>query len=187
MLSRNVALCLAVSLLLLCSCAPSPLWVNPVGSGAVHSADKRLAGAWGQKDYPLLFIGQSIDGWMSFAISGRENPDEKILGKMYVSKMGERNFLNIKIHSPWDLGDFYVIAEYRLDGNDRLFVALPNHEFVRKAVGEGRLSGRVEKDFYESEVLVVTGESSEIRTLIAESPKQTLFPESPSDALKRIR
>jgi hypothetical protein len=187
MLGKNALLGLMASMLLLGSCAPSPVWENPIAPADEGSVDKRLAGAWGQTDYPVLFIGRALDGWMSFAVSGRDNPKEKILGKMYVSNLDGRNFLNIKIHSPWDLRDFYVIAEYRLDRDDHLFVALPNHEVVRKAMEEKKLSGRIEKNLYESEVLVVTGESSEIRTFIHESPKETLFPESPSDVLKRLR
>jgi hypothetical protein len=187
MIAKNALLCLTAFVLLLSSCTPSPVWVNPVKPAEEGSVDKRLAGAWGQKTYPVLFIGQAQDGWMSFAISGRDNPNEKILGKMYVSKLEGRTFLNIRIHSPWDFRDFYVIAEYRLGGDDHLFVALPNHEFVRKALEDKRLSGRVETDLYESEILVVASESPDIRTLIRESPKETLFPESPSDVLKRLR
>jgi hypothetical protein len=187
MLGKNALLCLMASILFLTSCAPSPVWVNPVEPAEEGSVDRRLEGAWGQTDYPVLFIGRSLEGWMSFAVSGHGHSDEKILGKMYVSKMDGRNFLNIRIHSPWDLQDFFVIAEYRLDRDDHLFVALPNHEFVRKALEAKKLSGRIEENLSGSEVLVVTSESPEIRAFIHESPKQALFPESPSDVLKRFR
>jgi len=186
-LRTNALLCLVASALLLTSCAPSPLWVNPIEPAEKVSVDQRLAGAWGQADYPVLFIGRSQDGGMSFAVSGHGRSEEKILGKMYVSKLDGRSFLNIKIHSPWDLQDLYVIAEYRLDRADNLFVALPNHEAVRKAMEAKQLSGRIEENLSGSEVLVVSSESPELRAFIRESPKETLFPESPADVLKRFR
>ena len=185
MVGKRALLVLAASVLLLSSCAPSPLWVNPVAEE--RSVDSRLVGAWGQADYPVVFIGRSQGGWMNFAVSGHGRSEEKILGKMYVSKLDGRSFLNVKIQSPWDLQDYYVIAEYRLDREGRLFVALPNHEFVRKALKAKKLSGRIEENLYGSEVLVVTSESPAIRALIHESPKQALFPESPTDILKRFR
>lgn len=187
MVGKRALFFLAASSLLLNSCAPSPVWVHPIGRAEEGSVDRRLAGAWGQTDHPVLFIGRSQDGWMSFAVSGRGNADEKILGKMCVSKLNGRSFVNIRIHSPWDLQDFYVIAEYRIDRDNHLFVALPNHEFVRKALESKRLSGRIEENLSGSEVLVVTSDSHEIRAFILGSPKQDLFPESPSDVLKRFR
>jgi hypothetical protein len=186
-ISGKNALYLVAFILFLSSCAPSPVWEKPLEPSQERSVDKRLAGAWGQAGYPVLFIAEPLEGWMSFVVSGRGNPREKIMGKMYVSKLGGRSFLNIKIHAPWDLRSFYVIAEYRLDRDDHLFVALPNHEAVKKAVEAKRLSGRIDKDHDGTEVLVVTSESPEIRGFILESPKETLFPESPSDVVKRLR
>ena len=186
-MGKNTFLSLVACILFLSACTPSPLWLNPVGRPEKGSVDSGLAGAWAQTDYPVLFIARPLDGWMSFAVSGRGHAEEKILGKMYVSKFDGRNFLNIKIHTPWDLQDYYVIAEYRLDPEGRLFVALPNHEFVRKALEAKKLSGRIEENLSGSELLVVTSDSPEIRALIRESPKEALFPESPSDVLKRFR
>jgi hypothetical protein len=167
------------------SCAPSPIWVNPISP--VNQTDKRLPGAWRLSEYPVLFIGAPVDGWMSFVISRRENPEPKILGRFYVSELEGRKFLNVKIHSPWNLSDCYLIAEYKIEKNGNLFVALANHDFVRKAIQHGRLAGRIEENDSGGEILVLSCDSSDISAFIKESPKESLFPQSPSDVLKRFR
>jgi len=95
--------------------------------------------------------------------------------------------VNVKIRAPWDLSDFYFIAEYRLDSNQNLFVAFPNHDFVKKALEDGRLSGRIEKSDSGGEILIPSSDSSEIGAFIRESSKEKLSPESPTDVLRRIR
>jgi hypothetical protein len=161
------------------------VWENPISP--VKQTDKRLAGAWGQSGYPVLFIGDSVDGWMSFVIRGSGNSEQKIFGRFYVTDLEGRKFLNVKIYSPWDLSDFYFIAEYRIDNNRNLSVALPNHDFLRKAIKVKRLSGRIEENDSGGETLVLSCDSSDIRAFIRDSPKESLFPESPSDVLKRLR
>jgi hypothetical protein len=171
--------------LLLLSCAPSPLWVNPISP--LGQTDRRLAGAWGHSGYPVLFIGEPVDAWMSFVLEGRNRSGQKIFGSFYVSDLGGRKFANVKIYSPWDLSDSYVIAEYRIDAEGHLFVALPNQDFLRKAVKGKRLSGRIEESDSGGEILILSCDSSDIRAFIMDSPKESLFPESPSDVLKRLR
>jgi hypothetical protein len=171
--------------LLLFSCAPSPLWENPISP--VKQTDRRLPGAWGQSGYPVLFIGEPVDGWMSFVVAGRKNSGQKIFGSFYVSDLGGRKFANVKIYSPWDLSNLYLIAEYRIDGKRNLSVALPNQDFLRKAVKGKRLSGRIEESDSGGEILILSCDSSEISAFITGSPKESLFPESPSDVLKRLR
>ncbi len=171
--------------MVLFSCAPSPLWENPISP--IRQTDQRLPGAWGQLNYPSVFIGNPVDGWMSFVISDHDKSDRKIFGSFYVSQLEGRRFLNVKIHSPWNLSDLYFIAEYRLDSNQNLFVALPNHDFVRKALEDGRLSGKIEKDENGAEILILSSDSSKIGAFIRESSKDKLFPESPSDVLRRLR
>jgi len=167
------------------SCAPSPVWENPISP--IKQTDPRLSGAWGQSDYPSIFIGTPVDGWMSFVISDRDKSGRKIFGSFYVSQLEGRRFVNVKIRAPWDLSDFYFIAEYRLDSNQNLFVAFPNHDFVKKALEDGRLSGRIEKSDSGGEILILSSDSSEIGAFIRESSKEKLFPESPTDVLRRIR
>jgi hypothetical protein len=171
--------------LLLFSCAPSPLWENPISR--VTQTDRRLAGAWGQSGHPVLFIGDPVEGWMSFVIAGRKNSEQKIFGSFYVSDLEGRKFVNVKIYAPWNLSDFYLIAEYRIDSKRNLFVALPNHDFLRKAIKEKRLSGRIEESNSGGEILILSCDSSDIRAFIRGSPKESLFPESASDVLKRLR
>lgn len=170
---------------LLFSCAPSPVWENPISP--IKQTDQRLSGAWGRSNYASVFVGTPVDGWMSFVISDRDQSGRKIFGSFYVSQVEGRRFLNVRIRAPWDLSDLYFIAEYRLDSNQNLFVALPNHDFVRKALEERRLSGRIEKSDNGGEILILSSDSSEIGAFIRESSKQELFPESPADVLRRIR
>ncbi len=177
--------CLLLFQVALFSCTPSPLWENPASS--LRQVDKRLAGAWGQSGYPVVFIGDPLDGWMSFVVSSRGDSEQKIFGSFYVSKIAERNFLNVKIRVPWDLSDFYFIAEYRIDSSGNLFVALPNHDFVKKALKNNRLTGRIEESENGAEILVLSSDTSDIRAFIEESPKESLFPQSPADVLKRFR
>jgi hypothetical protein len=185
---RNVLPSLLVLILLpwlLFSCTPSPLWDNPISP--VKQTDRRLAGAWGQPGHPVLFIGHPVDGWMSFALGGGKESEQKVFGRLYVSELEGRKFVNVQILTPWDIADFYLIAEYRIEGNSLLFVALPNHDFLRKAIKDQRLSGRIEESDSGGEILILSCDSADMKAFIRSAPKESLFPESPSDVLKRIR
>ena len=112
------------------------------------------------KKFCHVRIGKPVDGWMSFAflVEG-----EKGFGKMYVSKIDKRTFLNFTIvDDPW-LSENYWFFEYEIKKN-RLYV----YPF----------------DAYE--MLETSASSEEIQELIRKCPREELFGE-PSDPVIKFR
>ena len=104
----------------------------------------------------------------------------------YIARPGQIN--------AWDNEEF--VKAVKATGKKQLIIAgvvtevcvtFPNHDFVKKALEDGRLSGRIEKSDSGGEILILSSDSSEIGAFIRESSKEKLFPESPTDVLRRIR
>jgi hypothetical protein len=163
------------------------VWQNPVTPIDESAEDRLLPGAWRATPKETVYIGKPVDGWMSVAFVNRNAKEEKLFGKMYVSKLDGRSFLNIKCHDPEgnkDLEDGYLIAEYRTQGN-RLWFSSVDAGFIEQAVERRELIATIsEKD---SSVLVIVADPKETREFVRNAPTKKLFPFDQKEFLTRIR
>lgn len=152
-------------------------WENPLSSVEEMVSDVRLPGAWGLNDPKtgspavMLFIGKSVDGWMSFCFwLYEEGKINKSFGKMFVSKIDRRTFLNVRLDwGDGNLTDFYHIVEYKLH-EKKLWLYYPEGDFVKTALEGKEISGEMkEKGF------LIHSSSEEIRDFIRRSSREKLF------------
>jgi hypothetical protein len=183
---KYALLFLALLTLLFTSCTVI-VWQNPVYPVDGYLHDARLPGAWSAGKNETAFIGAPVDGWMSFAYVNKSADEQKLFGKMNVSKLDGRSFLNVKFHDPDGNIDFeknYLIAEYRVKGK-KLWIASVEPAFVNQAVERNELSGAIsERD---SSILVICAESNQVREFIRKTPEKLLFPFNQKEFLTRIR
>jgi hypothetical protein len=138
--------------------------------------DKRLIATWvaedeGGKDF--LHIGKGDKNWMKFISQqkARNYATEEI--QMFVSKVDDRTFLNFEYTEDESKKVFgYHLFEYEIWHKDYLVFYEIDWEFVRKAVENKTLFGRIGSD----DEVIVLANSSEIKAFIANSPKEKLFP-----------
>jgi hypothetical protein len=163
------------------------VWQNPVTPVDESTKDVLLPGAWAAGKKEVAYIGKPVDGWMSFAYVNRSVKEEKLFGKMYVSKLEGRSFLNVKFHDRdgnRDFEDGYLVVEYRTNGK-RLWVSPVDADLVKQAVDRNLVPGAIsERD---SSILVIRAESTQVREFIRNTPAELLFPFNQKEFLSRIR
>jgi hypothetical protein len=183
---KYTLLFLALLPIILMSCTVI-VWQNPVAPIDGSPDDVLLPGAWAAGKEEMVYIGKPVDGWMSFVYVNASAGDQKLFGKMYVSTLNVRRFLNVKYHDPdgnIDLEENYLIAEYRVKGK-KLWIASVEPAFVNQAVERYELSGAIsERD---SSILVTRAESNQVREFIRNTPEKLLFPFNQKEFLTRIR
>ena len=160
--------------ILLCSCIP--YFVNPISDICDAHVDERLIGTWireqeNGKDF--LHIGRGDKNWMKFVSQEQARNYAIEVDQMFVSNVDGRTFLNYE----WTedepkrvLG--YMFFEWEIRDEDYLVFYEIDWEFVRKAVENKTLLGRIGPD----DEVIVLANSSEIRAFIRNSPKENLFP-----------
>jgi len=170
--------------IILSSCS---MWDNPISPIDEGQTDKRLPGAWVSEDSEIkIYIGKPLSGWMNFAyFEKNETRADEYFGKMYVSKIDERSFLNVKILNPEgcetdDCYLNYLIFEYEIKGKNAMLFP-PDESFVKDAIANAQISGE-SPDGY-----IVHSESEEIRDFIKRSPKEKLFPADQALLLRKFR
>lgn len=159
--------------ILLCSC----YFINPISDVRDAYADKRLIGMWirehkNGKDF--LHIGIGDKNWMKFIFQEKAYNYDINVVQMFVSKIDDRTFLNYELtedKSKKVLG--YWFWEYEIHDKDYLIFCEIDWEFVKKAVENKTLFGRIDPGFDE---VIVLANSSEIRAFIRNFPKEELFP-----------
>jgi hypothetical protein len=153
-------------------------WENPISSVEETVGDVRLPGAWGLKNpetgtiRDTLFIGKPVDGWMSFCY-WMETRNEIIegFGKMFVSKIDRRTFLNFRmVDQEGKLSNSYGIVEYEVR-KGKLQLYYPHGIYVKKA----RQDGWISAEDFGNEGLLIRGSSKETREFIKNSPRGRLF------------
>jgi hypothetical protein len=184
---RKYALLFLALLTLLFTSCTAIVWQNPVYPVDGYLHDARLPGAWSTGKNETAFIGKPVDGWMSFVYVNASAGDQKLFGKMYVSKLNGRRFLNVKFHDPdgnRDFEDGYLVVEYRTNGK-RLWVSPVDADLVKQAVDRNQVPGMIsERD---SSILVIRAESNQVREFIRNTPEKLLFPFNQKEFLTRIR
>jgi hypothetical protein len=138
--------------------------------------DEDLIGTWALGDEePEVFFHILDEGkdWMRFVWT--EEADEPIHGRMYISRLDGRTFLNIKLLDPCkrEFIEKYIIAEYEISAGGSLIFRMPHSDFLDKAVEDKILSAETSEDG-----LIVLSDSSEIRTFIRSAPQNELFSET---------
>jgi len=159
---------------LLVSCID--FWVNPISDVEDAQVDEDLIGTWALGDeQPEVFFHILDEGknWMRFVWI--EKDQEPIQGRMYISWLDGRTFLNIKLHDPCQEGfsGKYIIAEYEISANGSLVFRMPKTHVLQEAVENKTLSAETGEDG-----LIVLSDSSEIRAFIRNTPKNELFSET---------
>jgi hypothetical protein len=135
--------------------------------------DKRLIGTWvaeDEKDKTFLHVGKGDKNWMKFVSQEQARNYEIEVIRMFVSKLGGRTFLNFEYtedESKKVLG--YMFLEYEIRDEDYIVFYGIDWEFVRKAVQNKTLFGRI------GDAVIVLANSSEIRAFIRNSTKKNLF------------
>jgi hypothetical protein len=177
MLSRNTFHLFVLVLGLTLSSCTTVVWDNPIVPLEQAAGDQRLPGAWRTPDNDaFIYIGKPLDGWMSFACvpADPKEGDKPFFGKVFASRLGSRTFLNIRLLD-WDpdLSGFYLIAEYRLLGRNRLAVSLADSDFVKESTGKNLLAAKTEE---REDILYVSCGSEVIREFVKRSPGEKLFP-----------
>lgn len=162
MLAKNLAFPILLMVFLTLTSCTAVVWENPISPVEKSEGDRRLPGAWGANNpetggnTEILWIGKPVDGWMSFAflVEG-----EKGFGKMYVSKIDKRTFLNVRgVAENGNLSKGYLIVEYKIK-KKRLGLYYPEGNFVKHAIEVKELSG-VET---EEDALAISSSSEEIQ------------------------
>ncbi len=160
--------------ILLGSCIP--YFINPISDVRDAYLDKRLIGTWVAEDEQgkdFLHIGKGVKNRIKFVSQERASDYKIDILQMFVSKIDDRTFLNYELtedESKKVLG--YMFLEYEIRDEDYLVFCDINWEFVKKAVENKTLFGRIGS---ENEVIVLAN-SSEIRAFIRNSSKENLFP-----------
>ncbi len=135
------------------------VWQNPVSPLDERAGQELLPGAWSAGKEEMVYIGKPVDGWMSFVYVNKSADEQKLFGKMYVSRLNGRSFLNVNFHDPDGNPDFengYLIAEYRTNGK-KLWVSSVDAGLVKQAVDRNQVQGMVsERD---SSILVIRANS----------------------------
>jgi hypothetical protein len=150
-------------------------WKNPISPVGETEGDNRLPGAWRITDpetgkrMEVLWIGKSQDGWMNFAaVSGAA---EKVFGKMYVSRLNGRTFLNFKdVSMGKEFSVHYRILEYQVR-TKKLWLYYPDEEVVERALEDNELSG----EKIVNGGILVDSSSKQIREFIGAYPREKLF------------
>jgi hypothetical protein len=135
--------------------------------------DKRLIGTWVAEDEngrTFLHVGKGDKNRMKFVFQEQARNYEIEVIRMFVSKVGGRTFLNFE----YTEDEFkkllgYMFLEYEIRDEDYLVFYLINWEFVKKAVENNTLFGRI------GDAVIVLANSSEVRLFIKNSPKEELF------------
>ena len=163
------------------------VWQNPVTPVDRSAEDKLLPGAWSAGPKETAYIGKPVDGWMGFVYVNASAGEQKLFGKMYVSTLNGRRFLNVKYHDPDGNIDFeknYLIAEYRVKGK-KLWITSVEPACVKQALERSELSGAIsERD---SSILVIGAESNQVREFIRNTHEKLLFPFNKKEFLTRLR
>jgi hypothetical protein len=167
-------LLLLLLLILLCSCIP--YFVNPVSDIRDAYVDERLIGTWVKEHETgrdFLHVGKGGRNWMKFVSQEQARKYAVEVIQMFVSKIDDRTFLNYEWteeESKKVLG--YWFWEYEIQNKDYLILHEIDWEFVKKAVENKTLLGRIGSD----DEVIVLANSFEITAFIANSPKEKLFP-----------
>ena len=157
--------------LLLVSCVE--YWANPISDIEDAAVDERLIGSWGIGDEePNLFfhILDERQNWMRFVWT--EKDDEPIQGRMYISRLDGRTFLNIMLIDPCKRKSLrkYIIAEYEISAKGSLVFRMPQSNVLKKAVEDKILSADTGEHG-----LTILSDSSEVRAFIRNVPQSELF------------
>jgi hypothetical protein len=165
---------LALIPFLLASCID--YWVNPISDIEDAQVDEDLIGTWASGDeQPEIFFHILDEGknWMRFVWV--EKDDKPLQGRMYISWLDGRTFLNIKLHDPCQEGfaEKYLIAEYEISAKGSLVFRMPQSDFLKKAVEDKVLSAEMD-----GENLTILSSSSDIRAFIRKAPQNELFSET---------
>jgi hypothetical protein len=184
--SKYTLLLLTLLSIVLTSCTVI-VWQNPVSPLDERAGEALLPGAWSAQKNETVYIGKPVDGWMSFVYVNASVDEQRLFGKMYISRLNGRSFLNVKFHDPDGNPDFengYLIAEYRTNGK-KLWVSSVDDGLVKQAVDRNQVQGMVsERD---SSILVIRAESAQVREFIRNNPAKLLFPFNQKEFLTRIR
>jgi hypothetical protein len=184
--SKHALLFLVLLPIILSSCTVI-LWQNPISEVDENTDQRLLPGAWSTGKNETAFIGKPVEGWISFVYVNASAGDQKLFGKMYVSKLNGRRFLNVKFHDPdgnRDFEDGYLVVEYRTNGK-RLWISPVDADLVKQAVDRNQVPGMIsERD---SSILVIRAESNQVREFIRNTPEKLLFPFNQKEFLTRIR
>jgi hypothetical protein len=167
-------LLLALIPFLLASCID--YWANPISDIEDAQVDKDLIGTWALGDeQPEVFfhILDEHQNWMRFVWTERD--DEPIQGRMYISWLDGRTFLNIVLIDPCKRKPLekYIIAEYEISPSGSLILRMPQSDILKKAVEDKILSAETDGDN-----LTILSDSSEVRAFIRNAPQNELFSET---------
>ena len=155
----------------LCSCIDEVYWTNPIFEDQNAQVDKRLFGTWRLKNMKIyLHIDRGDKNSMRYICQEFEGESKSLPGIMYVSKLGERMFLNIKLFNPEVKGvpEAYLIAEYEVKGNDNLTMFFPRLDYIQEAIEDKMLSGEIGTG--SSGPIIVRSDSPEIKAFLRKSP-----------------
>jgi hypothetical protein len=165
-------LLLSLLLILLCSCIP--YFINPISDVRDAYMDKRLIGTWVAEDEKgkiFLHVGKGVKNRMQFISQEKERNYAAEVIQMFVSKVGDRTFLNYEWTEDGSKKVFgYWFWEYEIRDEDYLIFHEIDWEFVKKAVEKRILFGRI------GDEVIVLANSSEIRAFIRNSQEENLFP-----------
>lgn len=101
--------------------------------------------------------------------------------RMYVSKLGDRTFLNMKYL------DRYYLLEYELFGDDTLYTYKIDIEFIEKAIADKTIPGEIfELGAPHEHCRLVKCNPALVRAHIMNTPQQLLFPIEMKTKWKRL-
>lgn len=155
----------------LCSCIDEVYWTRPISENQNAQVDSRLFGTWKLKDMKIyLHIDREDKNSMRYIFQNLEGGSKSISGIMYISKLCERRFLNIKLFNPDVKGvpEAYLIAEYEIMRNGNLTMFFPHRDYIKEAIEDKMLSGEIGTG--SSGPIIVQSDSPEIRALIRKTP-----------------
>ena len=187
---RNLSLMLAI-LISLCSCFD--IWVNPISDVKDAKIDERLIGTWLRKnesdDETMIHIHE-IDqhSVYLYSVTPKSICDPNYV-EAHVSEVDGRTFLNWRTFdcSTKEFSRYWII-EYEFNGENEMTFYLTDYDFVREAIRNKRLSGKVINGDTIDVVgtIVVTATSLEIKEFIKNSPKEELFYRDDPPIFKRF-
>jgi hypothetical protein len=182
---------LVIFLFLLSGCVLTS--VNPLGNPEAPVTDPDLPGLWVRSDPSdegYMLITDNQDGYYSFfTLDQNYKSEDKLFYKGFVTEIGGKKFLSIKMISINRLTQViiepeYNLAYYRIDNKDQLVLSLLSKKFFEDAVNAGSLKGEITVSKYSNTSVKLTDTTENLAAFISAQDINALIDPEPMNFRK---
>lgn len=178
-MNKRSACLVAVCVTLLgAGCGPAE-FQNPLSDPAAAKHDTRLAGSWisrEENEDTKMRIRAQDAGMSELVVDSKQDP---LQFTMFVTDLDGKGYMNLKATgSQKDVGPNYLIARYELSGDgSTLSLRLTEENYLEKAIGEGKLQGKITTEGSTKNILV-TESTEKLAEFVRTSDPEQLFGET---------